>query len=90
MWILSSRQQEVFHSVNENLGRFKLIDIGHLHINSSIIAVLHSVPGQMVIRSYNIRGIVLRGAENNFLDRVGQEVDAVYKKEVVNGKLVSD
>ena len=48
---LLSRQQEVFHTVNENLGGLKLIDIGHLHVNSSVIAGLYSVPGQMVIRS---------------------------------------
>ena len=90
MRILLSRQQEVFHCVNENLGGFKLIDIGYLHIYSSIIAGLYSVPGQMVIRSGDIRGIVFSGAKNDFSDRVRQEVDAVHEEEIMNGELVSD
>src|SRR5574341_155207 len=87
---LLSRKQEVVNRVNKDLSRLKLVDISHLDINSSVVAGLHSIPGQMVIRSGNIRGIASGSIEYDFSDRVRQKVNTVYKQEVMNGELVSD
>src|SRR4030067_702804 len=85
-----SRKQEVFHSVDKDLGRLKLVDIGDLDIDSSVIAGFHPIPGQVVIRSGDVGRIVFGGTEDNLPHRVRQEGNRIHDEEIMNGELVSD